>query len=272
MSTVAVTGCSGYIGRKVCELLERDDDVSRVVGVDVRDPAFSTRNLEFYRIDVRSPDLAAVLDGCDAVLHLAARSGQDAHDVIAGGMRSLTTAAGAVGATKLVFTSTALVYGPGAGPATEDTPVRPAPGYAAANAAAEEAVRAFAFEARDAVVTILRLPVVSGPSVPASPLLPVGRGSRVQVLHEDDAARAVVHALKYPLPGTFNVPGERFTATGFAPEHTPAEALRLGAEAHRGWVTVGGVRFRPSWVAAAVGSVAALAIGSAARAARRAKS
>jgi len=282
MSTVAVTGCSGYIGRKVCGVLEADESVSRVVGVDVRDPAFSTRNLEFYRMDVRSPDLAAALDSCDAIVHLAATSGHDARDVIAGGMRSLIAAAAEVGAGKLVFTSSALVYGPHGAGVTEETPVRPgALAYAAANAEAEEAARAFAFEHRDAVVTILRLATVSGPSLPGSPIVPVRASG--QALHEDDAARAVHHVLKELLPGTFNVcaqaPGhasgvvmsdERLRSTGFVPDHSSLDALRAGAEAQRGWITFGGVRFKPRWAVAALGSVAALAIGSAARA-RRAK-
>jgi UDP-glucose 4-epimerase len=267
MSTVAVTGCSGYVGRRLCGLLESDDAVARVVGVDVRDPAFSTRNLEFYRADVRSPDLAEILEGCDAVVR----------DVIVDGMRSVTAAARAAGAGKLVFTSTSDVYGGGAA-VTEDAPLRPAGDYGAASAEAEEIARGFAFEQRDAVVTILRLPPVSGPSLPASPI--VGPAHAAQALHESDAARALHHALTSNLPGTFNVTangvaggmsGERFRATGFAPQFSSADALRAGADASRGWVTVGGVRFRPVWVAAAAGSVAALAIGSAARAVRRAR-
>jgi UDP-glucose 4-epimerase len=282
MSTVAVTGCSGYLGRKVCSLLEADDSVSRVIGVDVREPGFSTRNLEFYRMDVRSPDLAAALDGCDAIVHLAAVGGHEARDVIVDGMRSVVGAAAEVRTGKLVFTSSALVYGSHGDNLTEESPVRPGPhAYAAANAEAEEAARAFAFEQRDAVVTILRLATVSGPSVPASPIVPVHAAT--QVLHEDDAARAVHHALKELLPGTFNacadapdhargvvMSNERLLATGFVPGHTSAQALAAGAEAQRGWVTFGGVRFKPRWAVAALGSVAALAIGSAARA-RRAK-
>src|SRR5947209_192927 len=154
MSTVAVTGCSGYVARLVCSLLEADDSVSRVVGVDVRDPAFSTRNLEFYRMDVRSPDLAAALDGCDAIVHLAAVGGTQAPDVITGGMRSVVRAAAEIGSGKLVFASSALVYGSHGAGLTEEAPVGPGPhAYAAANAEAEEAARAFAFEHRGAVVT-----------------------------------------------------------------------------------------------------------------------
>ena len=321
MTTVAVTGCSGYLGRKVCELLERDDDVGRVVGIDVREPGFGTRNLEFYKIDVRSGDLATVMHGCEAIVHLAAVNGNDAaetQDVIVGGMRSVTRAASAVGARKLVFTSAADVYGShpdNASALTEEAVVRPAPrSYGAANAEAEDIARSFAFDHREAVVSILRLAGVCGPSMPLTPIVPgPPRGSDrpFQALHEDDAARAIGHFLLEDLPGTFNVaatdvvqrPGEligpdavgrvrdaaarvgvgagpmqrsssivmsteRLRASGFEPEHSSADALRAGADAQRGWVSVAGVRFRPSWLAAVAGSVAALALSSAARAAR----
>lgn len=312
MTTVAVTGCSGYVGRKVCELLEAADGVGRVVGIDVRDPSFSTGNLEFYRLDVRSPDLATVVDGCDAIVHLAAVNTRDAsetEDVIVGGMRNVTRAAAQTGARKLVFTSAADVYGShrGADPVlTEESPVRPGPhGYGAANAEAEEIARAFAFENRDAVVTVLRLAAVFGPSMP---IAPGQAGNSMQAIHEDDAARAVLHFLDADLPGTFNVcaadtvdvraevsghsvqqlvervvvppsragvvmSNERLLSAGFEPAHSSADAVRTGAEAHRGWVSVRGVRFRPQWIAAAAGTIAAFAITSAARGlrARRAR-
>jgi UDP-glucose 4-epimerase len=321
MTTVAVTGCSGYLGRKVCELLERDDSVGRVVGIDVREPNFGTRNLEFYNMDVRSPELATVMEGCEIVVHLAAVNDRDpaeTQDVIVGGMRSVTRAAGDAGVRKLIFTSAAEVYGShpdSASPLTEEAAVRPAPrSYGAANADAEEVARAFAFGHRDAVVSILRLAAVCGPAMPFTTIVPGpprGSDQPFQALHEDDAAGAIAHFLVADLPGTFNVAAadvvqrpsellgadparrmrdaaarvgvaagaaprtyaivmssERLRASGFEPEHSSADAVLAGAEAQRGWVSVRGVRFKPSWLAAAVGSVAALALSSAARAAR----
>jgi nucleoside-diphosphate-sugar epimerase len=311
MITVAVTGCSGYVGRKLCTLLETDETVARVVGIDVRDLSFSTTNLEFYQMDVRAPAVADVVEGSDAIVHLAAVNSTDdavTRDTIVGGMRNICAAAGAARTPILIFTSTAAVYGPhGAGdpPLTEDSPARPAlRGYGAANAEAEELARAFAFEQRQAVVTILRLAAVSGPGVPPAPIFPLTL-SRLQALHENDAAEAIRHFLETPQPGTFNVcapdvtplapapadpvrrlasrvfpqveapvvtagvmSNERLVATGFVPKHSSADAVRAGAEARRGWISVGGVSLRPRWIAAAAGSIAALAVSSAARAAR----
>jgi len=85
--TVLVTGAAGFIGSHVCEALLRRGD--RVRGLDdfdpFYDPALKRRNVEEARRagelpvlegDVR--DAARVreaLDGCDAVVHLAARVG-----------------------------------------------------------------------------------------------------------------------------------------------------------------------------------------------------
>ena len=317
-----MTGCSGYLGRKLCEALEGDDAVGRVVGVDVREPNFGTRNLEFYRMDVRSSDLARVIEGCDTVVHLAAVNSRDAAetaDVIVGGMRSIARAAASTGARKLVFTSAAAVYGAhpdNIEPLAEEAPLRPERrGYGAANAEAEEVARAFAFDQRHAVVTILRLAAVCGPDMPLQPIVPGPprvSDQPFQALHEDDAVRAIEHVLRADLPGTFNVSAvdavervdevigdadpvqrvrdaaarigvgssarisrtivlsnERLRATGFEPQYSSADAIRAGAEALRGWVSVGGVRLRPTWALAAAGSVAALALSSAARAVRR---
>jgi UDP-glucose 4-epimerase len=74
--------------------------------------------------------------------------------------------------------------------------------------------------------------------------------------------------LKYPEV----MSNELLRATGFEPEYSSAEAMLAAAEARRGWIAIGGVRFRPRWALVAAASVAAMAIGSAARAAaRRAK-
>jgi nucleoside-diphosphate-sugar epimerase len=311
MTTVAVTGCSGYVGRTLCTVLETDETIARVVGIDVRDPSFSTTNLEFYRMDVRDPAIVDVVDGCDTIIHLAAVNTPDVavtRDTIVEGTRSVCAAAGRARTPMLIFTSTAAVYGPrraGDPPLTEDAPLRPARrGYGAANAEAEELARAFAFEHRHAVVTILRLALVSGPGLPASPLVPLP-GSHVQALHEGDAAGAIRHFLRTAHPGAFNVcagdvarvdagpadpvrrvaarlfaqvetpvvdaavmSNERLVASGFLPQHSSADAVRAGAEARRGLISVGGYSLRPKWVAAAAGSLAALALSSAARAAR----
>ncbi|MGH2758405.1 MAG: NAD-dependent epimerase/dehydratase family protein [Actinomycetota bacterium] len=223
MRTVAVTGASGYLGRKLLERLGNDPDVSRVIGIDVREPSVSTRNLEFYRLDVRSPDLADVIAGSDAVVHLAAvhlKDPAETHDVNVTGTRTVVGAADRVGLGTVVFASSHSVYGYHADndfPLTESSAVRPAPAnaYATSKAEAERVVQYFAESHPDVAVATLRLAWVGGPTLGANPVVesPVRLVIReyeppTQAVHEDDAAAALVFGLSRRLRGIFNVGAE----------------------------------------------------------------
>ena len=220
MKTVAVTGASGYLGRKVLERLGADADVSRVVGIDVRDPEFSTRNLEFYKIDVRSPELNDVIDGCDTLIHLAAVNTKDpdeTHDVNVTGTRAAIAAAERVGVRSVVLASSHSVYGHHADndyPLTETSPIRPAPtsAYPMSKAEAERIVGYFAEAHPDVDVVTLRFAWIGGPGLPANPVIesPIrtvirGYEPETQAVHEEDAADAVLFVLRNGLRGTFNV-------------------------------------------------------------------
>jgi UDP-glucose 4-epimerase len=220
MKTVAVTGSSGYIGRKLLERLSADPAVARVIGIDVSEPRFSTRNLEFYRMDVRAPELREVIAGCDAVVHLAAADGRgdsDTYDVNVAGTRAVLAAVEQARPGQLVFASSHRVYGYHADndyPLTEDSPLRPSPAdaYGTSKAEAERAVSYFAQAHPEVAVAILRLAWVGGPGLGASPAIesPVrlairGYEPEVQAVHEDDAAACFLFVLHNRLRGVFNV-------------------------------------------------------------------
>ena len=116
---VLVTGGNGFLGRHVCRAL-RDG------GLEVRamcQPGTSTEGMEdlgeLVEADLLDPeDLAVALEGCDAVVHLAAlvsEWGRYAwyHRVNVMGTRSLADAASASGATRFVFVSSLAVHGVG---------------------------------------------------------------------------------------------------------------------------------------------------------------
>lgn len=220
MPTVAVTGASGYLGRKLLERLGNEESVSRVIGIDTVEPEFSTRNLEFYRLDVRSPELADVINDCDALIHLAAvntKDGAETHDVNVTGTRTVVDAVARAGVTTLVLASSHSVYGHHADndfPLTEQSPVRPSPtsAYPASKAEAERVVAYFADSHPDIAVATLRFAWIGGPTLPAnsvieSPIRVVVRGyePETQAVHEDDAAGAIVFVLQQGLRGTYNV-------------------------------------------------------------------
>ena len=223
MPTVAVTGASGYLGRKLLERLGNDESVSRVIGIDTVEAEFATRNLEFYRLDVRSPELAEVIKGCDALVHLAAVNTKDAaetHDVNVTGARTVVDAVARAGVPTLIVSSSHSVYGHHADndfPLTEESPVRPSPtsAYPASKAEAERVVAYFAESHPDVAVATMRFAWIGGPTLPANPVIesPVrvvvrGYEPEAQAVHEDDAARAIVFVLQNGLRGVYNVGAE----------------------------------------------------------------
>jgi UDP-glucose 4-epimerase len=225
MTTVAVTGAGGYLGRLLVERLGTVPDVSRIVGIDIVEPVVSSRNVEFYRMDVRSPQLAQVLAGCDAVVHLAAVSGPDPdeiRDVNIGGTRAVADAATRSGVRKIVFASSHRVYGTHPDndfPITEASPLRPSHDdvYALSKVEAESVVTYFAEANPETTVTVLRMGWVAGPNLPTSHAFVVDSKVRfvirgyeppMQAVHEADAVEAIVYALTHALPSVFNVVAE----------------------------------------------------------------
>ena len=68
---IAVTGASGLVGQRLLPLLVEHPDVTRVVALDVREPGWHSRNLEFHRVDIAGTDLKPLFEGIDTVVHLA---------------------------------------------------------------------------------------------------------------------------------------------------------------------------------------------------------
>ena len=147
-----VVGGAGYIGSVVAKhLLEAGhrvtvaDDLSKGHRWAVPDDA------EFRSVDVRDQeDLTAVVaEGFDAVLHFAALSlvGESVSDPVryfktnVGGSLNLLDAMRAGGCRRLVFSSTAAVYGePETIPILESAPTRPTSPYGASKIAVDMAI------------------------------------------------------------------------------------------------------------------------------------
>lgn len=180
MSKVGVTGAAGFVGSHLCERLLSDG--YEVVGVD--DLSYgSVANLEpflehpRFRFEVldctqRRP-LRAAFDGCDAIMHLAAKKiprfgGTLATlEVNVTGVNAACSVALALDAD-LIVTSTSDVYGDGTPPYREDGQLVIGPpttkrwAYAVSKMYDEHHALALADE-RDLKVTILRLFNVYGP-------------------------------------------------------------------------------------------------------------
>lgn len=239
MTCTLVTGGCGYLGSHLLRAFAQD---ARFAGTTVRIlDNFSTGRYEalldlpggvdFQLIEGDLLDPAAcrrALDGVDAVVHLAAiHSPPFAFNhppatvqVNQWGTARLVEHCHEAGVERLVFASSASVYGNG-GPFNEADAPRPVGPYAQSKLGAEHAV--LAAESLDG--TVLRLGMLYGGSAPVirfdtfpnhfAYLASVGRaisvpGSGAQlrpVLHVEDAARALLFALSHDATSanTYNV-------------------------------------------------------------------
>lgn len=242
MTTVAVTGATGILGRALCARLQQHPAVGRIVGIARRpfDPdVHGWTKMEFRSADVL--DAAAMreaLAGADVVCHLAfvvLDRRADADTVrrinVDGSANTFAATAGA-GARRLVCASSIAAYGAhpdNPWPITEDHPTRGNPGfyYSAHKAAVEDLLDEAAAANPQVQVTRIRPCVVVGPRsmdllrgpLPAAAVglalsgvvpwpLPDPGGAPVQCVHEDDVAEVFARAITAERVGrAYNVAG-----------------------------------------------------------------
>jgi len=224
MTTVAVTGASGLVGGRLLRALAADPSITRLVGVDVREPERRVRALEFHRADVAHGELKPLFEGADVLVHLASVVDPIPDEALMArvnvdGTRRVLDAASAVGVTKVVRVSSAAVYGAWENndvPLDETVALRPNLGFSPAIQAAEveRLLAEWGSEHPGVVVTTLRTAPVLGPGaerlpsrliVGRPPLRVRGATPPVQVTHVDDLVRALELVVHADHPGTFNV-------------------------------------------------------------------
>ncbi len=238
---VVVTGMGGELGTRVALLLEADERVSAIMGVDLEPPRRHLRRAEYHRVDPRNRErsIEVIADFAPTVLvHLGiyepyARSGPRSatNRTAVGTIAALDACVDAGTLEAVVVRSGIEVYGRGRG-----TPVRPDESDAPdPTSAFGESLLHAERVARDGAAragvpaTVLRLAPVVGPHFP-SPLgrvlrlpavpVPLLGGGRFCVLHQEDAADAIVAAVHRRPDGPVNVVGGGAVSA--------LEAVRLG--------------------------------------------
>jgi UDP-glucose 4-epimerase len=227
---VLLTGASGFLGRRVADLLVAGGH--DIVAIGRSAPGGSTgRAVHFMAADLTDCDqvgvAAAHAGAVDSIIHLAAMvprdPGQDeaaaAFAVNVLGTVHLFGAFGRPGQANIVA-STAEVYGlpHGHGPLREDTEPRPLSWYGASKIAAEIFCRTL--EHHDEMrIAVLRFTVLYGQgdtiqraipnfvrsAVAGEPIRIFGGEELRDYLHVDDAAQAVILAWERRLSGIYNV-------------------------------------------------------------------
>ncbi len=227
---VVLTGISGYLGRVFLPLLEQDDTIEQIIGIDRRPLSVChSGKVQFYLKDVQDPSLEDLLQGADALIHLAfvlmRLPGVRPEEIEEQNVRDARVAfetAARQGVRKIIFTSSVVAYGlhpDNPVPLTEESPLCPNEGlyYGRAKAAIERYLDEFEREHSAIVVTRLRPCTVVGPRAdPAqmaslvSPTAILVRGANplYQLIYEDDVAQALYLAVRKNLPGAYNVAGD----------------------------------------------------------------
>ena len=206
---VAVTGATGFLGRRLVTALFADGWTVRILSRrDIIDPDWM--GLEPQMVIGALSDrgaLSRLCAGANLVIHVAglikARSRAEFDRTNVDGARDVATAAGAAGARLILISSLAARE-----PALSD--------YAASKRGGEDAAR----EAFGERLTIVRPPAIYGPgdmetlglfkAAQSAPLLPVlDPAARIAMIHVDDAVAAITGLAHDPVAGLFALSDSR---------------------------------------------------------------
>lgn len=221
---IAVTGGSGQLGTLVLRRLAADDAVTGIVSIDLRPPAIVSSKLRAVTADVRDPNFARHLEGCEGLVHLAfvVTTAPPRHvfdDININGSKNVFRAAAAAGVKRVVYSSSIAAYGvlPGLPvPVVETTPRRLQQdfAYAACKFQVEDFLDSFEPEHPDLSIARLRPAILIGGVmehmlgdmlrrrvvVDAGP-----RSAPLPIVWDEDVADAAILALKAGARGAFNL-------------------------------------------------------------------
>jgi UDP-glucose 4-epimerase len=257
-TVVAITGVAGQLGGTLAQVLETDERVVRIVGIDIRPPNLSLSKLDFLQKDITEAGLDEVFRsaGVSRIAHFAfmldtIHNRQLAHRIDVDGSRNVLQAAAAVRAAKVVFASSSVVFGahPDNPPAIpEDHVKRPHRRiqYTLDKVEVENLCTAFQKEHPETRVVVLRPVTIVGPRMNnfisrfmLKPVLLVPRGYNPpwQFVHETDCGRAAQVMLFNDLSGAYNlgadgtIPLLEFLALGRRPMvRVPRWLLKASAD------------------------------------------
>ena len=232
MSEILVTGGCGFIGANLVRKLSHDGEKVRVLdnlSIGKKEYITGISNVTFLEGDVtRREDISSALEGCRAVVHLAAQPGvadsiKDPwrnFQINVGGFLNLLIACYEKGVKKVVFASSNAALGDQEMPINETKVPHPISPYGAAKLACEG--YASTFSATYGVKTVvLRFSNVYGPysrhkqsaihkfivrAINGEPLEIYGDGEQTRdFIHVDDVAQAIVLALEKDVQGIFQI-------------------------------------------------------------------
>lgn len=213
---VFVTGSSSSLAQALLPRLCEHPNVERVTGIDLRPPRFRHAKFDALALDIREPQLAQRMVGHNALINMAFvvlrghMAEAEMFDINVKGSHAVFHAARRAGMQRLIHLSSAAVYGSGMH-LSEHVPLAPPPQflYAQHKAHLEQLL---AIEFPECVR--LRPHIILGSH--AQPLLRQLLNQpcylrlphphpRLQCVHEDDVAQAIMLSLERKVRGPFNL-------------------------------------------------------------------
>jgi len=225
---IVMTGLAGRLGQLVAKRLHRMGSY-QVVGIDRRPIGDLPKDIQHLQVDIRSRRARDVFRAgpVDAFIHLGLmhdprKSSFEAHSWNVVGTSRLLEYCSDFQVRKVIFLSSATIYGPRPDNAqflTEEAPLLASQDFPAIRHLIEADMQATSFfwqsRGKDVETVVLRPVHILGQVRNAAsnylrlkhvPIL-MGFDPMVQVIHEDDVAHAIVLALKPGVHGVMNLTG-----------------------------------------------------------------
>jgi UDP-glucose 4-epimerase len=222
---VAITGIAGNLGKELARLLHTE---TQIVGIDRRPFREKPKDIEHHQIDVRKRKVEEVFRRrrIEALIHLGIMHDprmpfSEAHSFNILGTHKIFDLCVQHHVKKVVVLSSSNVYGPrpdNSNFLTEETPLMAADRYSDVRDLIELDMYAqsFLWKHPEIETVVLRPVHIVGPTVrnaPSNylrlqrPISVLGFDPMVQLIHVDDACRAMALALQPGVRGVYNVTG-----------------------------------------------------------------
>ncbi len=221
---IIITGISSKLGKALFPLLDSDEEITEILGIDLVEPEIESSKFKFLKKDIRDKALLEVFKGYDTLVHLAfvvdppIPGLKETYSINIKGSANLFNCAVKAGIKKIIHTSSISAYGAfKANPISikEDHPIRlmnPEFYYNATKYNVEKYLDFLEKKFPSIIFTRFRPCIIIFPGsvglVTGKWVISPSPKVKTQFVYYTDVAQAFYLALKKDAPGVFNLAGD----------------------------------------------------------------